>query len=426
MISKTILGTVINDQLKEFESLGDTIPRSIFPETTDYSGSSALVIKGLRRCGKSTFMKQIIRAGFNEDFYYFNFDDERLFGFRVDDFQTLMETLIEISGERKNLFVDEIHNIKGWELFVNRIMRQGYRVFITGSNANLLSKELGTHLTGRHVDIELYPFSFTEFLNAKKINAPRKGFYSTEEKAQLSIEFKEYFQKGGMPEAVVFSNKAILGQLLNDIIQKDIVGRYNIRNPAELKAVIRFLIANTANQITYRSIVNNFSIKSSNTIQKYIRYAEETYLIFTVNRYEKKLKKFDKNPKKIYCVDNGIVNENAPGINERKGALLENLVAVQLKRIGKEFYYYGGERDAECDFVIPDEKQAIQVCYDLNPDNEHRELKGLAEAMGKINANEGVILTYDNEQPAVKGNRKISIKPVWQWLLDTDKKTKNM
>ena len=420
-ITKAVLGTVIKDQLKEFDALEDSVPRSVFPKIAEYKGTAAFVVKGLRRCGKSTLLKQIIEAKFKEDFYYFNFDDERIFGFSAEDFQTLMETFIELFGKRKNIFFDEIQNIEGWELFVNRILRQGYRVFITGSNANLLSKELGTHLTGRHVDIELYPFSFTEFLRAGKENIPKKRFYSTDEKAQLSKRFKGYFENGGMPEVIVFSNDAVLREVINDIIQKDMVNRYNVRKPAELKAVLKFLIANTANTITYRSIINNFKIKSSNTVQKYIEYAEETYLTFTVHRYEKKLKNFDKNPKKIYCVDNGIIRENAPSINEKKGAMLENIVAVHLKRLGKEFYYYKGKTSSvECDFILPKEKQAIQVCYNLNQNNQERETKGLLEAMDKIKAKQGLILTLDQEQQTTKENKKITIKPAWQWLLENE------
>ncbi|MFH1545588.1 MAG: ATP-binding protein [archaeon] len=420
-ITKELLGTVIKDQLKEFEALKDSVPRSVFPEIAEYKGAAAFVVKGLRRCGKSTLLKQIIEAKFREDFYYFNFDDERIFGFSAEDFQTLMETFIEMFGKRKNVFFDEIQNIKGWELFVNRILRQNYRVFITGSNANLLSKELGTHLTGRHVDIELFPFSFTEFLKARKEKIPEKGFYSTDEKAQLSRRFKEYFEKGGMPEAIVFSNDAVLREVINDIIQKDIVTRYNIRKPAELKAVLKFLIANMANSVTYRSITNNFKIKSPNTVQKYTEYAEETYLTFTVHKYEKKLKNFDKNPKKVYCIDNGIIRENSTAINEKKGAMLENLIAVQLKRLGKEFYYYKGKTSsAECDFILPKEKHAIQVCYNLNENNKERETKGLLEAMEKTKAKKGLILTLDQEQQTTKENKKITIKPTWQWLLENE------
>lgn len=419
MISKAILGTVVKDQLKEFEALTDTVPRSIFPEVTLYKGASVLVVKGLRRCGKSTLLRQIIKAKFKEDFYYFNFDDERIFGFKAEDFQTLMETFIEIFGRKKNVFFDEIQNIMGWELFINRILRQGYRIFITGSNSNLLSKELGTHLTGRHVDTELYPFSFIEFLNANKIKVQNR-FYATEEKALFSKKFKEYFQKGGMPEVVVFSNEAILTQVISDIIQKDIVNRYNPRKPLELKAVIKFLIANTANPITYRSLMNNFKIKSANTVQKYIKYAEETYLLFVAHKYERKLKNFDKNPKKIYCVDNGIIIKNTPNINEKEGALLENLMAVQLKRLKKEFYYYKGESGSECDFIMPEEKQAMQICHTLNQSNKEREIRGLLEAMSHIKAEQGTIITFDQEEQMTKGNKIIIIKPAWQWILESE------
>jgi predicted AAA+ superfamily ATPase len=328
--------------------------------------------------------------------------------------------MLELFGKKKYLCLDEIQNITGWELFVNRMLRQGYKVFITGSNANLLSRELGTHLTGRHIDIELYPFSFSEYLNAHNIKIPKKGMYSTEEKALLSKHFKKYLLQGGMPEVIVFSNEAILTQVVNDILQRDIVNRYNIRKPSELKTVLKFLIANTSHSITYRSIRNNFKIQSANTIQKYIEYAEETYLVFSVRRYEKKLKQFDKNPKKIYCVDNGIITKTSPTLHERQGALLENLVALQLRRGGKEFYYYRGRTDAECDFVVPREKQVLQVCYQLRDDNREREIKGLSEAINLLSAKHGFLLTLDQEDNIVRKNKNIIIQPVWQWLLEND------
>ena len=420
MTSKSLLRTVVADQRKELYPADDSVPRTIFQKAVSYSGPSACVIKGVRRCGKSTLMKQVMKAKFKDEFLYFNFDDERITDFKTEDFQILMETLIESYGEKKTIFLDEIQNNKGWELFINRILRQGYRVYITGSNANLLSKELGTHLTGRHIDLELYPFSYTEYLIAKKTEAPIKGTYTTEQKAQLTRLFMEYLTEGGMPEAVVYSNEGILTTILNDIIQKDISERYGIRKPAELKAVIRFLIANASNPITYRSITENFGAKSPNTIQKYVQYAEETYLIFTVSRYEKKIKKLDKNPRKVYCIDNGIIARNAPSLTERRGALLENAVAIQLKRLGKEFYYFKSKTDAEADFVIPAEKQVIQVCYDLNYGNEGRELKGLVEAMLETKANEGLILTLEQEREIIHREKKITVKPAWQWLIENE------
>ncbi len=418
MFNKKILGTVIKDQLKDFENVKDTVPRSITKKILAYKGASAFVVKGLRRSGKSTLLKQVSKLKFDEDFYYFNFDDERVLGFEAKDLQTLMETFIELFGDRKRIILDEIQNVKGWELFVNRLLRQGYHVFITGSNAHLLSPELGTHLTGRHTDIELYPFSFKEFVISKGYDNPLKH-YSTKEKAIFAKLFKEYLWKGGMPETVVFSNDSVLLQVINDIIQKDIVMRYNLRKTFELKAIIRFLLANISNPVTYNSLMKNFKIQSVNTVQKYIRYLEETYLIFTVHKYEKKLKKFDKNPKKIYCIDNGIVAKNAPSINERVGAMLENMIAVHLKRLGKEFYYFKDEYNAECDFVLPADKKAIQVCYELNQSNKSRELNGLSKVMDFLKIKKGLILTFEQQDMFKFKGKTVSVEPAWQWLLDS-------
>ncbi|MFH0713752.1 MAG: ATP-binding protein [Candidatus Micrarchaeota archaeon] len=417
MLSKSVLGLIVKDQLSEFEALKDTVPRARLAAISSFKGSSAFVVKGVRRCGKSTLLKQFMKSNFVEDFYYFNFDDERISGFTARDFQPLMEVFLTVFGKRKNILFDEIQNIVGWELFVNRLLRQGYKLFITGSNANLLSKELGTHLTGRHVDVELYPFSFTEFLKAVGAKFSANSFYSTEEKAMLSNLFSNYFLNGGMPESTVFSNDSVLVQVPSDIIQKDVVIRYKIRKPSDLKAVAKFLLSNAGNLISYRSIADNFLI-SANTVQKYINYLEETYLIFTVHRFDRKIKRFDKNLKKVYCVDNGIVTKNTVSFNEKKGALLENLVAIHLKRIGSEVYYYAG-RNSECDFVIPQRREAIQVCYDLDQNNFKRETKGLVEAMHETKATVGLILTF-NQDTWKHLPKKVTVKPVWQWLLETE------
>ncbi len=420
MISKSVLRSVVEDQLKEISSSGSTIPRTIFPEVLSYSGSSAFVIKGVRRCGKSTLLMQLMRTRFKNDFLYLNFDDELLTGLAAEDLRSVMETLVEVLGDKKKVFFDEIHNIKGWELFVNRLMRQGYSVFITGSNADLLSKELGTHLTGRHTDIELYPFSFIEFISAKNPGVLERGVHSTSQVAVLSGLFKDYLLKGGMPETVVLSNERILTEVVDDIIRKDILTRYSIRKPMELKSVIRFLIANSSNMITYRAVAGNFGIKSSVTIEKYMSYAAETYLLFEVRRFEHKLKLIDKNPRKVYCIDNGILVKNSPPILEHKGAILENIIAVHLKRLGKEFYYYRNERGHEADFVIPSDRTVIQVCYELNSSNTEREINGLLAAAAEIKAKHAFILTLEQEQELRRGKRNIEAKPAWKWLIESE------
>lgn len=420
MIPKSVLRTVIADQLRELESLDDSVPRTAFQAAASYDGASAFVVKGVRRCGKSTLLKQLMKARFTDDFYYFNFDDERVAGFDAEDFQVLMETFVEAFGERGSLFLDEVQNVGGWELFVNRVLRQGYRVFITGSNANLLSMELGTHLTGRHVDIELYPFSFAEFLRAGNVAVPEGRLYTTEQRALLSGRFAEYLVRGGMPEVVVFGNDAVLTGVLSDVVQRDIAERYRVRKPGELRAVLRFLVANAGNLITYRSLTENFGLGSVITVQKYVGYAEESYLVFTVPRYGRKIGRLDRSPRKVYCVDNGIVMRNAPGFMERRGALLENVVAVQLRRLGWEFYYFRGRNGAEADFVVPGEGLVIQVCYELGYGNEGREVRGLVGAMGETGAGEGLILTLDQERELEHQGRGIVVRPVWQWLLENE------
>jgi hypothetical protein len=419
-MDKSSLRLIIVDQLKEVDNVAGTVPRTVFKRALSYRGSSAFVIKGVRRCGKSTLLKQLINSEYSSSFYYLNFDDERLSGFSVDDFQRLMETFIELLGIRKNVFFDEIQNVKGWELFVNRLLREEYSVFLTGSNANLLSKELGTHLTGRHSDTELYPFSFVEFLRARGVDSKLVEIDSTEGRGKVSKEFIDYFEGGGMPEAVVFSNESALLQLVGDILRRDVFSRYNIRKPQELNIIGRFLIANTGREISYRSLARNFALKSETTAQKYVSYLTETYLIFEVKRYDTKIKSFDKNPKKIYCVDNGIILKNVPTFSKNDGALLENIVAVQLKRLGREFYYFRDKNGAEVDFVVPETGEAIQVCYNINESNIEREIKSFVKVSKILSLDNVLLLTLDQDKTIDFDGLKINVKPVWRWLLETE------
>lgn len=420
MYSKDSLSEIIRDQLEEFQQKDALVAREQLAQVKRYSGKAALVVKGVRRCGKSTLLKQAMGSLFPEGFYYFNFDDERILDFEASDFQRLMEAFLGLFGEKKAVFFDEIQNIRGWELFVNRLLREGHAVFITGSNADLLSKELGTHLTGRHVDIELYPFSFAEFLQAKKLNFSYRSF-STKEKSVLSKAFGEYFERGGMPEAVVFSNDAVLSQIINDVIQKDILRRYRIGKPNEFKSILRFLLNNAGNKITFRAISENFHVGSANTIQKYIGYAEEAYLVFTVSRFERKTKRFDKNARKIYCVDNGIVAKNSLAGVQSRGALLENLVAVELKRRGMQFYYYVNKNGTETDFVAKQANsfQAIQVCLDPTaPQTMEREQNALAATMRELSLSKGTVITADYEETRKTKGKTMRFIPAWKWLLE--------
>lgn len=424
MVGREDLVVIVKDQLKELELLEGAVPREKLADAVGFSGSSALIAKGVRRCGKSTLLKQAMESKFKGNFYYFNFDDERIAGFLARDFQLLTEVFYEVFGERKAFLLDEIQNVKEWELFVNRLLRSGNKVFITGSNADLLSQELGTHLTGRHTDIELYPFSFREFLSAKNVRPNQRGAYSTPERAKMLGLFKNYLTAGGMPEAVVEGNEEVLRQILNDIIQKDIIRRHGIRKPNELRAVLQFLLANISNSITFRSISENFQIRSPNTVQKYAGYAEETYLLFMVKKFEKKIKLLEKSPNKVYCIDNGIAIRNSLNLGEQKGALLENLVAVELKRRGKRIFYYSNKNGTQTDFVVVESdglkkevSEAIQVCYDPSlKSTREREEKALIQTLAEQKKKSGLIITLDYEQKVTRGGKEISYLPAWKWL----------
>lgn len=420
MYSKSALAGVAKDQLEEFGRLKNFVAREKLSDLRTYSGKAALVVKGVRRCGKSALLKQLMNAQFMNQFYYFNFDDDRVLEFETRDFQTLMEAFLASFGPKAVVFFDEIQIVHGWELFINRLLREDYKVFITGSNADLLSRELGTHLTGRHVDFELYPFSFSEFLNAKKITVSSGGL-STREMTVISKAFNEFLVRGGMPEAIVFDNDAVLSQVINDIIQKDVIRRYNIRKPNEFRNILNFLLNNVGNKITFYSISKNFGIRSSNTVKKYIGYAEETYLIFTINRFDKKIKQLEKHPKKIYCVDNGIVVKNSLGILQKQGALLENVVAVELKRRGQLFYYYVNKNGSETDFVVENTKtlQAIQVCLDpSDPKTREREEKALVLTLHELELNSGTVITFEYEEKKKIDGKTIEYAPAWKWLIE--------
>lgn len=420
VITKELLAAVAADQRVEFGSMRGMVGRELAVKMSR-AISSAVVLKGVRRCGKSTLLRQFVREKFGDEFYYANFDDERLIGFEARDFQQLMETFASMQGKAKAILLDEVQNIGGWELFVNRLLREGYAVFITGSNANLLSKELGTHLTGRHVDYELYPFSFREFLELRGVGEDAD---STKGRGALSAAFREYLYGGGMPEPAISKNPALLGQIVEDIIQKDIIKRYGIRKPDELRNVLAFLIRNAANRMTVNSISENFRLKSPVTVQKYLNCAEETYLLFTLRKFERKTKLFDKNPRKVYCVDNGIVSRFSPGIETHHGALLENAVAVELRRRGGKFYYYSNKNGTETDFVTAGAgggvREILQACLEMSDiETEKREEKALLQTLKELKKKNGTIITLDSEKERTIGGKTIRFVPAWKWMLET-------
>jgi len=369
------------------------------------------IISGVRRSGKSTILKQL-----KERFggVYVNFDDERFVNFKIDDFQTLYELCLEIFPH-KFFYFDEIQNIPGWERFVRRISESGENIFITGSNATMLSKELGTHLTGRYIMFKLYPFSFKEYLIFNKITLTDM---TTKQKAMLKKQFSNYLSEGGLPEYLSTKNKDYLKSLYESILYRDVMARYKLTKEKTLKELIYLAANNLSKEISFNSIKNTLGVGSTTTISDYFSYLENTYLLFLLPKYKYSLKKQIQSAKKLYLIDNGLAKQLGFSFSENSGKLLENQVFLELKRRNKELFYF--QEKNECDFLVKEKNkitEAIQVCYEINQNNKEREIKGLIKAMKEFKIKEGIIITLNQEETIKKDNLTIKIIPAYKWFL---------
>lgn len=377
------------------------------------------VITGIRRCGKSTLLRQVISRFYNdEDFYYINFEDERLIGFQAGEFNLIYETLIELFGEKKAFFIDEIQHVINFDAFVRRFYDNGFKFYITGSNAGLLNEEISSRLTGRHMDTLLKPFSFKEFIKFKTGSSGTLNHLITEERAMLTRLFNEYLIKGGMPEYLKYDESEILFNIYNDILTKDIFIRKNLTNSLYVRELYQFLIGSFAQKFSYNSLLRVSPVNSVNSIKKYIGLLAESYFITIVNKYSHSIRKQLANDKKIYIIDNGFIPVLSTRQGKDQGWLLENLVSNSIN--GTNYLYYFNEIK-ECDFIVLKNKEfiaAIQVCFELNHSNYKRETEGLNEAMEFAGLKKGYMLTFDQEDKIILGDKEMIVKPVWQWLLE--------
>ncbi len=374
-----------------------------------------IVITGSRRSGKSYLLlqfKEMIKSG-----SYINFEDDRFLNFNEDGFDNLLKAIYEVYGENNDVFFfDEIQNIKNWEIFVRRLYNYKYKVFITGSNANLLSSELGTKLTGRHLDITLLPFSFIEYLKYYNINYKKN--YNLKEKSKILTNFNNYLQDGSYPQFLEENNKDIIRNIYSDAIYKDLQPRYCIENINDLKETLLYLSSSLSSPISYNNVSKSLKIKSHHTVKKYIESLESVYLIFLIKKYSESNKKILKSYKKVYFIDNGLRNVLTFQRYQNKGHLLENIVFLELIRRGKEITYFN-ENNSECDFVAKDTSfETFQVCFELNDKNKDREVNGLLSAMNFFKLKTGYILTYDQEDELKIDSKVVKIIPVWKWLLE--------
>lgn len=416
-MNKDLLKTVIADQDYYFEQSKDSVER-MFNDNFK-KNSEIVIITGIRRCGKSTLLQQI-RAKQSEKDYYINFDDERLVSFKVDDFQMLLEVFYELFGEQKTFYFDEIQNVEQWERFVRRLHDTGNKVFITGSNARMLSRELGTHLTGRYLSCELYPFSFKEFITFKKPELLDKNYFKTSVKAEIIALFHEYFNNGGFPNFVKTKDELSLKTLFENILYRDIMVRNNITNEKEIKELVSYIAGNYARLSTNSDLAKYIGVKNPSTVKKYLGFLADSYLVFQANKFDYSVSAQLLNPKKSYFIDNGLVRRVGFSFSDNLGHLLENLVFIELKRRGEEVYYHN--KGQECDFVIKEGKvisAAIQVTYAMpNEKTRKREFDGLLDAMNTYNLQSGLIITDDTEEEITENGKIIKIIPAWKWLLE--------
>jgi predicted AAA+ superfamily ATPase len=417
---KELLKSVLFDQQKLGWNTRNV--KRDFPPTYLYN-QEIVVITGIRRCGKSTLLQQIRVEQVEKD-YFINFDDERLIQFRVEDFQILYETFIELFGMQKTFYFDEIQNIAGWERFVRRLHDYGNKVFITGSNANMLSRELGTHLTGRYVSHELYPFSFREFLEYKgKVPLPSE-IYSTEGKSEIKALFSQYFSVGGFPVFLENKNDNYIKSLYENILYRDVMVRNNLTNEKEIMELVYYLASNVSRLSSFNSLAKTIGVKNASTVSNYLQFIQNTYLIFQINKFDFSLKKQIQNTKKTYFIDQALVTRLGFLFSEEKGRLLENIVFIELKRRGNEVYYFSAKN--ECDFLIRRGTQitsAIQVCYSFDTkETKTREINGIMEAMKTYSLSEGLILTNDTEEEITSDSQTIRVVPVWKWALQNNEK----
>ncbi|MCY0883791.1 MAG: ATP-binding protein [Acidianus infernus] len=368
------------------------------------SHSNVLAILGVRRSGKSTLAEMLLRG---ENFGYINFDDDRLAGIKVEDLHKVEKAIYELFGEVEYFLFDEIQNVEGWELFVNRLREEGKRIIITGSNSKLLSGELATALTGRHINFTLFPFSFSEYLRFKGVKIERiKDTFTTPSEGVIKRELENYMRVGGFPEVLKISEDFIFS-IFSDIVYKDVVQRLRIKRIELFKAFAVNVIKYYSNEISLSKLSKTLKL-SNNTVEEWFNGLVNAYVIITSERFTNKPREGITSPKKVYVVDPGFISSIA--LDSSKGRIMDNLVALKLSRMGENLFYFKGD-NYEIDFFTRD--KAIQVTYASGKDEiPKREIEGL----NKVKARDKIVITWDYEDKI----REINFIPIWKFLLDSN------
>ena len=435
-MEKQQLKELIIEHKERFLGRRDLVRRDVQAEVARYLlQREIIVVTGIRRSGKSSLLRLICEDLLTRgdavpaNILYLNFDDERFISFTSADFAPLYETFLELENPqgRRYLFLDEIQRIPGWERWLSRLYEfEDVRIFVTGSNAAILSPEVATTLTGRHRQVTVWPFSFREFLALKGM--PSEGLdlardlHRPETKADFRRIFADYVEIGGFPEVARTGDATLLEQYWRDILYRDIIARYGIKNIKEIKELSLFLAAHPGSVQSYRNLGNLIGVRSVNTVKNYLNALTDVYLFLFIDLFDYSLKRQIYNPSKVYCADAALGGAVSFRFSRNLGHIYENMVFLALKRRGSEVFYWKSTRGREVDFVVKIGlriTEAIQVCSSLaDPKTREREFRALREAAEVLKADRLTIITDDAEGSEKSDLGDIAIVPLWKWLLE--------
>jgi len=423
MIDLSIIEEILEEQLLDIQAMSKQKLCSRREEDLVHIDSKlAQVAIGVRRSGKSTLCyNALTKAGV--DYAYVNFDDERFANIQVEDLNNILLVLNKMHGEFNYLFLDEVQDVPGWHLFVNRLLRRGMHIIITGSNAKLLSGELATHLSGRSAEIPLYPFSFKEYCEYRGVNVTSK---TTVNKAERLSAFDDYLKQGGFPELLAEPDAVnYINTLVNNIVNNDIIRRHKINFKATFEQLMHHLLNNVPCEIAYDDLKNVVNVKSHHTIKNYIDYAEKAYLISLCKKWSTKSGERVR-LQKAYPIDVAIMNGRDDAfVGDNLGFRLETVVYIELlrrhKAYGRNIYFYK-ETSGEADFLVCEKNkvlEVVQVSYDISsPKTRKRELKGLILASQATKCSNLTLITRHNNESTIMDDKDIKIVPAYDWLVD--------
>ena len=425
MVDKRTLEFALSDQKEEMEKYAqETLCQRCEEQQIDLDSTQAQVVIGVRRSGKSTLCYQALR-GKGVKYAYANFDDEQLIGLEASDLNDVLEVLYKIYGDFNYLFLDEIQNIEGWHLFVNRLLRKKIHIILTGSNAKLLSGELATHLSGRSKEVSLFPFSFREYCTMKSVDTERR---TTKAEAFRRAAFDDYLKQGGFPELLSISDgRSYVSNLVDNILKRDIEQRHRITFKATFENMANHLLNNAPTVVVTKNLAGTFGFKSEHTVKNYIDFLKQAYLLVGLQKYSQKSKQ-RMTQEKVYAIDVAMMNQRENVFTGGNwGHRLETTVFIHLLRkckIEGWDVYYLNERSGECDFVVCQGNkvlQCIQVSHDISVEKTRkREVAGAVLAAERTNC-ENLLLLTDHESDAInERGHIIKVQPVYEWALELE------